>query len=253
VNQFLSPLTNLREDGWGGSVDGRARFLLEIVRAVRARTGRGFTLSVKLNSADFQRGGFAEDDALAVVRLLDAEGVDLLEISGGNYEQPVLFGVGDASAGEPKKHASTVAREAYFLDFARRVRAVAKLPLMVTGGFRTRAAMEAALAEGALDVVGLARPLALEPDLPRRLLDGTAEHARAAAPRRLASHALSMLAEGAWFWRQLVRMGRGLDPDPNMGIYYTMLVYLLGDMLHALSRRRRPRSLPPPARERLPA
>ena len=247
INQFLSPLTNLRTDRWGGSLEARARFLLEIVRAVRAKVGRSFTVSVKLNSADFQRGGFAEDDALAVVRMLDAEGIDLLEISGGSYETPAMFTVEGREAGttEPTKAASTIAREAYFLAFARRVRAVSQLPLMVTGGFRTRAAMEAALAEGALDVVGLARPLAVEPDLPRRLLAGTTERASTLAPFRLSIRALSTVAEGAWFGRQLSRMGRGLEPDPRLGVYRAILVFFIGELLHAILRRtpQRPRAL----------
>ena len=260
INQFLSPLTNLRTDSWGGSLAGRARFLLEVVRAVRARVGRSFTVSVKLNSADFQRGGFVEDDALEVVRMLDAEGVDLLEISGGSYETPAMFtpeGRGRGTDLRPSaytpdgreagtttlaKAPSTIAREAYFLAFARRVRAVAKLPLMVTGGFRTRAAMEAALAEGALDLVGLARPLAIEPDLPQRLLDGTTERAATLAPFRLTIRALSVVAEGAWFGRQLWRMGRGLEPDPRLGVYRAIVVFFFGELLHALLRRTPTRS-----------
>ncbi len=230
ANQFLSPLTNVRDDAWGGSLENRARFLLSIVRAVRARVGRDFTISVKLNSADFQRGGFDEDDALEVVRLLDVEGIDLLEISGGNYEAPALFGV-DAS-----QRTRTQAREAYFLAFARRVRGVSKVPLMVTGGFRSRAVMESALAEGALDVVGLARPLALEPDLPRLLLEGKIERAAAPSPARPFIAALAALAEGAWFWRQLQRMSEGRAPSPRLSIYYSMLAYMLGDFLRAMRR-----------------
>jgi 2,4-dienoyl-CoA reductase-like NADH-dependent reductase (Old Yellow Enzyme family) len=168
VSQFLSPLANQRTDGWGGSLENRARFLLEILRAVRAAVRPGFALLVKLNSADFQRGGFDEGDALAVMGMLAGLGVDLLEISGGSYEAPAMVGLKD----------STRAREAYFLSFAERARSATAIPLMVTGGFRTPAAMEEAVASGAVDVVGLARPLALEPDLPRRILAGDGAAAR---------------------------------------------------------------------------
>ena len=217
--QFLSPLTNRRTDGWGGALENRARLLLAIVRSIRARTGASFTLAVKLNSSDFQRGGFEADDALQVVRWLDDEGVDLVEISGGNYEAPALLlgpGIRD----------STVAREAYFLDFARRVRAACGAPLMVTGGFRSAAAMEAALAEGALDVVGLARPLVLDPDLPRKLVAGEAEGS-AVRPIRSRSRTLEMLAEAAFWGDQIERLADGLAPDPSRSPMASVARYLV--------------------------
>ncbi len=100
ASQFLSPRTNLRGDRWGGSLENRARFLLEAVRRTRARIGSSVALAVKLNSADFQRGGFEEDDALQVARWLEAEGIDLLEVSGGNYESPALMGIVDERSGK---------------------------------------------------------------------------------------------------------------------------------------------------------
>lgn len=229
LSQFLSPLTNRREDEWGGPPENRARLLLAIVRAVRSRTGPGFTIAVKLNSADFQRGGFSEEDSLRVIGWLDAEGVDLLEISGGNYESPALF-LG------PGVRSSTVAREAYFLEFARRVRGVTRMPLMVTGGFRSAAAMEAALEEDALDVVGLARPLALEPDLPARLLAGEADGSRV-TPVGPRGRVLGMLAEASWFGEQLERLADGLDPDPAISPYASMGRYLAGQVTRGLRHR----------------
>jgi 2,4-dienoyl-CoA reductase-like NADH-dependent reductase (Old Yellow Enzyme family) len=216
--QFLSPLTNHRADDWGGPLENRARLLLEVVRAIRARTGPGFTVAVKLNSSDFQRGGFSEHDALHVVGWLESAGVDLLEISGGNYEAPALL-LG------PGVRGSTVAREAYFLGFARRIREVSRIPLMVTGGFRTAAAMEAALAEDALDVVGLARPLILEPDLPRRLLAGETTGSRAVRLRSR-SQVLEMVAEASWWGDQIGRLAAGLDPDPSLPAWRSVVRYL---------------------------
>jgi 2,4-dienoyl-CoA reductase-like NADH-dependent reductase (Old Yellow Enzyme family) len=244
VNQFLSPLTNRRTDGWGGPLAARARFLLEIVRAVRARTAPGFIISVKLNSADFQRGGFDEDDALEVVRMLDAERVDLLEISGGTYEAARMMGARGVDAAPVR--ASTRAREAYFLDFARRVRAVSRMPLMVTGGFRSRAAMEEALAEGALDVIGMARPLAVEPDLPARLLSGAAERSTV-RPRRTISRRLDLMAEGGWHALQLRRMAEGREPDPLLSPTWAALRFSVGQMVRALRLPRRPALAPPRA------
>ena len=207
VSQFLSPLTNRRTDEWGGALENRMRFLMGAYHAIRAAVGNDFPVSVKINSADFQRGGFSEEDASGVVDALAAAGVDLLEISGGTYEQPAMM------LGTPKE--STVAREAYFLTFAERLRGRTKVPFMVTGGFRSRAGMIDALQSGALDVVGLARPLALEPDLPARLLDESAERS-AARPRRVGVKLLEGVTELSWHTLRLHRMGAGKDPDPDL-------------------------------------
>jgi 2,4-dienoyl-CoA reductase-like NADH-dependent reductase (Old Yellow Enzyme family) len=126
LSQFLSPRTNQRSDRWGGSLENRARALVMLVERVRAAVKPGFAVMVKLNSADFQRGGFADDDAIDVMRMLEGKSVDLLEISGGSYESPAMVG-----------RASSLAREAYFLEFAERARKRTSLRLMVTGGFRT--------------------------------------------------------------------------------------------------------------------
>jgi 2,4-dienoyl-CoA reductase-like NADH-dependent reductase (Old Yellow Enzyme family) len=209
VSQFLSPLTNLRDDDWGGDPVRRRRFLVEIVRAMRAEVGPTFPIGVKLNSADFQRGGFDEAESMDVVAVLEAEGLDLLEISGGTYERPAVTGI------IKEVRASTVAREAYFLEYARRVRARTRLPLLLTGGFRTRVGMEAALAEGAVDMIGLARPLAQDPELPRGLLDGTIAESQV-RPRRTGIALLDGLLEVMWYSHQLHRIGDGGDPDPTV-------------------------------------
>lgn len=231
LSQFLSPLTNRRTDGWGGSLENRARLLLELVAAVRSATSPRFVISVKLNSADFQRGGFGEDDSLRVIGWLQEAGIDLLEISGGNYESPEMFTGADAHA------SSTRLREAFFLRFAEKVRGVARTPLMVTGGFRSRRAMEEALAAGHLDVVGLARPLALEPDLPLRLIARTVERSLA-MPRRFLFRKLDMLADGAWYWMQLRRLGAGLEPNPSLSTVRALLAFLTGDFVRARRHRR---------------
>lgn len=179
ISQFLSPRVNLRSDEYGGSLENRARFLLEIVAAVRAAVGAAFPISVKLNSADFQKGGFDFGDSLQVVQWLEAASVDLIEISGGTYEQPKLLGVAGQEEEEVQNVApSTAAREAYFVDFAKAMQAEVAVPLMVTGGFRTRAAMEQALESGAADLIGLGRPLCVDTDAPKELLEGADELAR---------------------------------------------------------------------------
>jgi 2,4-dienoyl-CoA reductase-like NADH-dependent reductase (Old Yellow Enzyme family) len=229
ISQFLSPRVNQRDDAWGGDAERRRRFLLEVVRAVRAAIGPERILAVKLNSADFQRGGFSEEESLEVIRLLDAEGVDLLEISGGTYEAPAMSGT---------QAASTVAREAYFLEFAERVRAVATLPLMVTGGFRSGTAMNEAHAAGATDVVGLARPLALEPELPAELLRAPAATRAAFQLHTIGIKKLDAAADLWWTQHQIGRLGAGQDPDPRYGARRAVLDALLRDGLNSLRRRR---------------
>ncbi|MCL4165810.1 UNVERIFIED_CONTAM: hypothetical protein GTU68_021393, partial [Idotea baltica] len=118
INQFLSPLTNLREDQWGGSLENRARFLLETVQEVRGRVSERFSVAVKLNSADFQKGGFDMNDAKWVVEQLGTMSVDLVELSGGSYESPAM-------QGQIEDGSSTGRREAYFIDFARDIAAIA--------------------------------------------------------------------------------------------------------------------------------
>ncbi len=160
VAQFLSPLTNLRDDKWGGSLENRARFLLEIVRAVKARTGKNFGVGVKLNSADFQKGGYDENDAKQVVQWLNKEGIDFVELSGGSYESAAMAG-----AAEQDNPSSTLLREIYFIEFAKIIQEVADMPLMVTGGITKRSTAETALESGAVEIVGIARALGFNPHI----------------------------------------------------------------------------------------
>ena len=200
MSQFLTPLVNQRNDEWGGSLENRARALLEAVRAAKAEAGPGFGVSVKLNSTDFQKGGFTKADSMAVVGMLNEAGLDFLEISGGNYEQPKMMDLdGMKPVFEEGVKESTKRREAYFLDYARDVQAIAKMPLMVTGGFRSVAAMNDALAAGEADLIGLARPLCVDVDAPRHLLNGS----------------LSELVK----WEDSLRMGPGLfGPKSPFGL-----------------------------------
>ena len=235
ISEFLSPDVNDRADEWGGSLENRARLLLEIVRATRKAVGADFPISVKLNSADFQRGGFSHEDSIRVASWLNDEALDLLEISGGTYEQPRLVGLDDMTLHPEKaevRKESTIAREAYFLEYARDIRAAVTMPLMVTGGFRSVEGMNAALASGTMDVVGLARPLCVDPSAPARLLSGAITHVPAfektlrIGPGILGPHsrfnilkALNGWGQQGWFCLQLLRMGKGLDPDPKLGVF----------------------------------
>lgn len=245
LSSFLSPVTNRRSDAWGGSIENRARFLIEALRATRKAVGVDFPLGVKLNSDDFRKGGFSNEDCLQVVQMLNAESVDLLEISGGTYEQPKLLGVtGDAATAAEPPRPSTKMREAYFLDYAEKIRRVAKMPLMVTGGLRSRAGMEDALASGACDVIGLGRPLCTEADFPKQLLARTVSEAPAfektlklgsahwlgpASPLFFIK-SLNVVGAMAWYYQQLFRLADGLPADPQLGLFKAIRRYFADEL-----------------------
>ena len=189
LSSFLTPRFNKRTDQYGGSLENRARLLLEIVRGVRVNTesanaaggggnGKPFGVAVKLNSSDFQRGGMTPEEAAQIAQWLDEEGIDFLEASGGNYESPAMFFAPGGfeeiqSLGNLGKLSSTQLREGYFLGFApllKKSLAKNQTPLMVTGGFRSRDVMEKALQSGEVDLVGIGRPVCGQPDAVARLL-----------------------------------------------------------------------------------
>lgn len=207
LSQFLSPLTNRRTDAWGGPLENRARLLLEVVTAVRARVSPGFCVAVKLNSADFQRGGFDASDAKQVVLWLNELDIDLVELSGGSYEAPAMQG--DARDGR------TLAREAYFLEFAAELAEVARMPLMVTGGVRRLPVVERVLTSG-VAMVGIATALALAPDLPARWYAGEREAGAELAPISWKNKALASLAYMSSVKFQLRRLAGGLRPQPGV-------------------------------------
>ncbi|WP_397452384.1 NADH:flavin oxidoreductase/NADH oxidase family protein [Pseudomonas sp. NA-150] len=214
ISQFLSPLTNQRIDRWGGSLDNRARLLLEVVKAVRARVSPQFCVSVKLNSADFQRGGFDAEDALKVVQMLNGLPVDLVELSGGSYEAPAMQG--EARDGR------TLAREAYFLEIAQEIAKVASMPIMVTGGIRQLSVAEQVLDSG-VAMVGIGTALAIEPALPRLWRAGQASHPQL-APINWKSKALASLANMAVVKFQLRRLSQGRQPKPGVSALRALLI-----------------------------
>lgn len=233
VSQFLSPHHNRREDAWGGALSGRMRFVTEVYQSIRAAVGPSFPVGIKLNSADFQKGGFSEEESLTVIDTLGKLGMDLVEISGGTYEAPVM------ARGVQQKE-STRKREAFFLEFAEKARAQVRVPLAVTGGFRTRAGIEAALASGALDMVGLARALAVDPDFPRKLLAGEAVESGVRTLRTgIAAVDRAGLMEVAWYARQLHRMGRGDEPKPQESPRWALMGILASQGLGTLRTRLR--------------
>ena len=202
INQFLSPITNRREDSWGGPIENRARFLFEVVRRTRAHVGTEFPVSVKINSSDFQKGGFTEEESQWVITQLEELGIDLLEVSGGTYENAVFLV--DEGLRE-----STRKREAYFIEFARKVKSATSVPIMVTGGIRSLEFSNAALQEGSLDMIGIARPFLLYDNFAERFLKGEIE----AEVSRIRTGVKSFedLAEAGYYNLILERMGKGRE------------------------------------------
>ncbi|MPV86845.1 oxidoreductase [Cardiobacteriales bacterium ML27] len=205
LSSSLSPRINTRDDRWGGSLKNRARLVLAVVRAVRVEVGDDFILATKLNSSDFQKGGFTHEDSIEVAKMLQNEGIDFLEISGGNFEAPASY--------QYKTKQSTIEREAYFLDYARDIKAVLNIPVMVTGGFRSALVMNNALSSGATDLIGMGRPFIVDPEFPTKLLNGSIEMAPAVERDFPPAEELPRNAALNWFCHQLALHGENGDSD----------------------------------------
>ena len=209
ISQFLSPHHNRREDKWGGSLENRMQFLVEIYHAIRTAVQPEFLVGLKLNSADFQKGGFDEADSIQVVQKMAELGIDFIEISGGNYENPEMLST----------KASSQKREAFFLDYAEKARAVCNVPLIITGGFRSENAMNEALQSGHLDFIGIARPFALQPDLPNQIQQGyyqTIVTNRIKTGFAPVDNKLGAVLEMDWYMYQMALIGNGKQPNPKL-------------------------------------
>ncbi len=249
ISQFLSPKTNQRTDQWGGSLENRARLARRSVQAVRRAVGANFPVAVKLNSADFQKGGFSLEDCVTVARWLSEDGIDLLEISGGTYEQLSLMGVEPTDVRE-----STRKREAYFIEYAAAIKEAAQVPLMITGGFRSRTVMENAINAGEIDLVGLARPLCTQPDLPRRLIEKRLDSADDFENRLVLGKGfwgqnspLSLIkgintfgAVGFYYW-QIIQLGNNKPPQIALGVFKAFVKHMSNDVRLALARKKQTR------------
>lgn len=159
ISQFLSPNHNQRKAPYGGSLENRMRFLNEIYLAIRNEVGPGFPVGVKMNIDDFTKGGFSKEEALYVIRTLQEKGLDLIELSGGTYEKPAMMGQD--------------AKEGYFLDLVKDIKDTIHIPIVITGGFRSLSVMERVITSGEADMIGLARPLVIDPDIPLKIRNHT--------------------------------------------------------------------------------
>jgi 2,4-dienoyl-CoA reductase-like NADH-dependent reductase (Old Yellow Enzyme family) len=233
LSQFLSPATNIRTDQWGGTIENRSRLLLTILREIRKEVGPEFPLSVKLNSADFQKGGLTQEESQEVVKMLDEKKIDLLEISGGTYEK-VAFFLMNEDQGEIRE--STKRREAYFMDFAQKVRAISDLPLLITGGFRTFDFCDEILENGELDLIGMARPFITD----REKIEGFIEGNVASLDNLVIRTGIKQFedaAEAGYYARQLIRFSKGKPFKKNLSPTWSSNFFVLYEMKKSLSRR----------------
>ena len=223
VSQFLSTLTNLREDKWGGSLENRARFAIEIYRNMRKKTGANYPIGIKINSADFQRGAFTEEESLEVIKMLTEEGMDMIEVSGGTYEKAAMMG--------RKLKKSTQEREAYFADFIVKARKVTKVPLLLTGGFRTLEVMAKAIENKEVDFVGIARPFAVNPFLAKELIEGKITEIRGGAVDTGIGFIDKMgFMDTTWHAENMKIMGKGKMPNPTLSPLKVFLKFAWANM-----------------------
>jgi 2,4-dienoyl-CoA reductase-like NADH-dependent reductase (Old Yellow Enzyme family) len=162
ISSFLSPYTNRRDDYWGGDEVRRFHFLEEVYKAVRKSAGPGCPVLIKLNGDDLLPGGLTPEESGRVARRLEDLGIDAVEISGGMKESPLKTARPDILRPED---------EAYFRDIGRLFKETLRVPVILTGGMRSRAVMEEVLRSGEADLIGMSRPLIREPGLPRLLMD----------------------------------------------------------------------------------
>ena len=245
LSEFLSPDINQRTDEWGGSIQNRSRLLISIIEGIREKVGNAFPISVKLNSSDFQKGGFSHEESIEVSKILNETSLDLLEISGGTYEGFAALDLQLASPNQSriiKPARSTIAREAYFLKYAEEMKKHIQIPLAVTGGFRSTRGMNEALESRACDIIGLGRPLCPEPDIVNELLSGEKESATlyenhvSFGPGILGLNspinyikANNKATQVFWCYRQILKMAEGKDVDPNMSLLKATINHFIDD------------------------
>ena len=213
IAQFLSPLSNIRTDKWGGTIENRARLLLEVVKKIQSVVTSDFAISVKLNSADFQRGGFDINDAEQVVSMLSEQNIDFVELSGGSYESPVMQG--------KTADGRTLEREAYFLEFAKTIAQNTNLPVMTTGGIKRLATAEKVVQSGP-QLAGIASALAYSPDLVNIWQDKP-EYVSPTQVVTWKDKTLSGLATMSLVSKQLRLLGRGKSTKPNALAFWALV------------------------------
>lgn len=171
INQFMSPHTNIRTDEYGGSVENRSRFVLEVYQEIRKRVGPDYPVLIKMNCADHMEGGLEIEDGLTIAKKLSEMGIDSIEVSSGNAASEIKNGPLRMRINNPDK-------EAWNLAYAKKVKEIVRCPVMAVGGFRSFEVCEKAVESQKTDYVTMSRPIIREPDLPLRWKNGNRSPAK---------------------------------------------------------------------------
>jgi 2,4-dienoyl-CoA reductase-like NADH-dependent reductase (Old Yellow Enzyme family) len=165
LSQFLSPCYNKRDDAYGGTLENRAKFLVRIYEEIRTRVGKSFPVMVKINSEDFLEGGITVEEVITVCHMLEARGMDAIEMSGGTFESGkfVPSRVGTSTSED---------QEAYYREAAKAFKKRINIPLILVGGFLSFHIAEEVITSGTADYIALSRPLIREPHLVKRWASG---------------------------------------------------------------------------------
>ena len=177
INQFMSPHTNLRTDEYGGTVENRSRFVMEVYGRVREKTGKDFPVMIKMNSADNMDGGLVIEDGCFIAKKLSEAGIDAIEVSSGNSASGIRSGPLRMKINKPEK-------EAWNMDYAKKVKASVSCPVMVVGGFRSYEVCEKVIGANDVDYITMSRPLIREPDLAGRWQRGDRSPAKCVSCNR---------------------------------------------------------------------
>jgi 2,4-dienoyl-CoA reductase-like NADH-dependent reductase (Old Yellow Enzyme family) len=165
LSQFLSPYFNERDDSYGGILENRARFLVEVYEEIRKRVGQSFPVMVKINSEDFLQGGFTVEEVVKVAHMLEKLGIDAIEMSGGTFQSGEFI---PSRIGTSKSED----REVYYREAAEALRKEIGVPLILVGGFLSFNVVEEAVTSGLTDYIAISRPLIREPHLVKRWASG---------------------------------------------------------------------------------
>lgn len=232
LSQFLSPITNKRTDKWGGSLENRSRLLFSIIREVRKNVGKEFPIALKLNSSDFQRGGFTETESLEVIKMLNKEEIDLLEISGGTYEKVAFLVLNE----DVKQKESTIKREAYFIEFANKIKTISNIPLLITGGFRTFDFCNEAIEKQQLDLIGMGRPFISNHKDIQGFIKGEVKTLDDLIIRT-GIKSVEDIAEAGFYAKQLILLSKGKKVNLKMNAIWATLFYLIHELKKSITRK----------------
>lgn len=220
ISQFLSPIHNQRQDKWGGDIENRSLLVKNVYLAIRKRVGAKFPIGIKINSSDFQEGGFNRSECIKVIQSLSDLGIDHVEISGGNYESPSMMGT---------DRNSTKNSPPYFVEFASHLKTKVDVPIAVTGGFRTASIIKKVLQQNETDMVGIARPFVLYPALVKNLIHN--KNPVFEVPYRISTgiRLLDRLLfiQLTWYTRQIQRLSSGYKVSKNLHPMFAALGLLI--------------------------